>query len=79
MTADEATRRQELYDLLGELPPRSRPIGVERIGDEEREGYLLETLVLDSRRFTRTRAPRTPCGYHGMRPGIWRRRRCGPR
>ncbi len=47
MTTDEATRRQELYDLLGDLPPRTRPVGVQRIGEEERAGYVLETLVLD--------------------------------
>jgi acetyl esterase/lipase len=46
MTA-EAARRQELYDLLGNLPPRSRPLDVQQIAEEEREGYVLETLVLD--------------------------------
>jgi Acetyl xylan esterase (AXE1) len=43
----EATRRQELYGLLRDLPPRSRPLDVQLIGEEEREGYVLEKLVLD--------------------------------
>ena len=47
MTTVEARRRQELYDLLGDLPPRSRPLGVQRIAEDEREQYVLETLVLD--------------------------------
>jgi dienelactone hydrolase len=47
MTTVEARRRQELYDLLGDLPPRSRPLDVQRIAEDEREQYVLETLVLD--------------------------------
>lgn len=47
MTTAEAARRQELYDLLGDLPPRSRPVDVQLIAEEEREGYVLELLVLD--------------------------------
>jgi acetyl esterase/lipase len=47
MTTAEAARRQQLYDLLGDLPPRSRPLDVQQITEEEREGYVLETLVLD--------------------------------
>jgi dienelactone hydrolase len=44
----EATaRRDELYRLLGDLPPRSRPLGVEVVAREERRSYLLEKLVLD--------------------------------
>src|SRR5215217_6866295 len=43
----EATRRQELYDLLGDLPSRSQPIDVQRIGEDERDGYVLERLVLN--------------------------------
>jgi hypothetical protein len=47
MTTAEAARRQELYDLLGELPPRSRPLEVQLIAEEERQEYVLETLVLN--------------------------------
>src|SRR5215217_5636919 len=43
----EAIRRQELYDLLGDLPPRSRPLDTQLIAEEERDGYVLEKLVLD--------------------------------
>jgi hypothetical protein len=46
MEAREA-RRRELYGLLGDLPERSRAVGAEVIGEEEREGYVLERLVLD--------------------------------
>ena len=44
---DRTKRRSELYALLGELPPRDRPVGGEVISREEREGYVLETLTLD--------------------------------
>ena len=49
MTTAEAARRQELYGLLGDLPPRSRPLDVQQITEteEERKEYILETLVLD--------------------------------
>ena len=47
MTTAEAARRQELYDLLGDLPLRSRPLEVQRIAEEERQEYVLETLVLN--------------------------------
>jgi len=44
-TAD--ARRQALYALLGDLPPRERPIGVVEVGKWKREGYVLEALTLD--------------------------------
>jgi dienelactone hydrolase len=47
MTIDQETHRQQLYHLLGELPDRSQPIGVGKIAEEERDGYVLEKLVLD--------------------------------
>lgn len=47
MKADEETGRQELYDLLGDLPDRARPISAETVLAEEREEYILEKLVLD--------------------------------
>lgn len=40
-------RRQELYQLLGDLPLRDRPISAKSLGVEQRNGFLLERLVLD--------------------------------
>ena len=40
-------RRRELYGLLGDLPPRSGPPVVQVIGEEPREDFVLERLVLD--------------------------------
>ena len=42
-----AARRRELYALLGDLPGRNRAIGGKKRGEEERDGYLLETWDLD--------------------------------
>lgn len=42
-----AERRRELYMLLGDLPPRNRPVSAQTIKREERPGYLLEKLLLD--------------------------------
>jgi len=39
--------RRRLYRLLGDLPPRRRPISARLIGRRERPGYLLEKLILD--------------------------------
>ncbi|MHB0857574.1 MAG: alpha/beta hydrolase family protein [Anaerolineae bacterium] len=47
MAVKDVERRQHLYGLLGRLPERDRPINAERVKVEEREGYILETLVLD--------------------------------
>lgn len=44
---DGNARRQQLYGLLGELPERDRPISSRVIAEEERDGYRLQTLVLD--------------------------------
>jgi dienelactone hydrolase len=44
---DTTTRRQQLYALLGDLPPRERPIGARVVSTEERPGYVLEKLILD--------------------------------
>jgi dienelactone hydrolase len=44
---DAAGRRARLYALLGDLPDRRRPIGGTKRGEEEREGYVLESWVLD--------------------------------
>ncbi len=40
-------RRRELYGLLGDLPPRHRPIGARSLAVEERPGFVLEKLELD--------------------------------
>lgn len=40
-------RREELYGLLGELPDRDRPVSAKTVGQERREGYVLEGLMLD--------------------------------
>jgi acetyl esterase/lipase len=40
-------RRSELYGLLGKLPDRHRPIRKDKIGEEERDGYILERWVFD--------------------------------
>jgi len=42
-----ADRRAELYALLGDLPDRHRAIAADVIATDERDGYVLETLVLD--------------------------------
>lgn len=44
---DEASRRQELYQLLGRLPPRDRPVSARLVSTENRGAYTLEKLVLD--------------------------------
>ena len=40
-------QRQLLYSLLGDLPPRDGPIAARRLETVERDGYLLEKLVLE--------------------------------
>lgn len=42
-----AARRAQLYALLGDLPPRDRPIGGRKLGEEAREHYVLERWQLD--------------------------------
>ena len=42
-----ARRRQQLYSLLGDLPPRHRPVTATRRSLEDRGAYSIETLVLD--------------------------------
>jgi len=44
---DKTTRRAELYDLLGDLPERHRPVSAEIIDEEEQDEYILEKLLLD--------------------------------
>src|SRR5437764_404958 len=40
-------QRERLYRLLGELPPRERPVTAAEVAREERDGYTLEVLALD--------------------------------
>ncbi|NWG15171.1 MAG: dienelactone hydrolase family protein [Chloroflexi bacterium] len=47
MTTETAKRRQELYDLLGELPDRQRPITAQTISTEQGSAYSIERLVLN--------------------------------
>ena len=49
MTAPDphADRRQQLYDLLGPLPPRDRSIAANVVRTSVHEGYRLECLLLD--------------------------------
>src|SRR5215208_6394992 len=46
-TAIPSARRAELYGLMGKLPDRHRPIRKDKVGEEERDGYILERWVLD--------------------------------
>lgn len=46
-SGEQQRRRNELYDLLGDLPPRERPIRAETISIEDRGTFTLEKLVLD--------------------------------
>ncbi len=39
--------RRKLYSLLGDLPPRNRKISAELVCTEERDGYIIEKLMLD--------------------------------
>jgi len=43
----DKNRRQELYDLMGKLPPRDRAVSAQRVSSEDRGSYTLEKLVLD--------------------------------
>ena len=47
MSDPSAARRAELLSLLGDLPPRDRPIRAERVARETRPHYDLETWTLD--------------------------------
>ena len=40
-------KREKLYSLLGELPPREAAITVQKIAEEEHEKFILEKLILD--------------------------------
>ena len=40
-------RRQELYGLMGKLPPRDRAVSAKLVATEDRGSYTLEKLILD--------------------------------
>jgi hypothetical protein len=40
-------RREQLYALMGKLPPRDRKVSAQLVSTEEREHYILEKLILD--------------------------------
>jgi hypothetical protein len=42
-----AGRREQLYRLLGRLPPRDRPVSARLVSTEDRGTFTLERLVLD--------------------------------
>jgi dienelactone hydrolase len=44
---EQEQRRQELHDLLGDLPDRNRPLQAKTISTSERGSCVLEQLVLD--------------------------------
>ncbi len=43
----EGKDRRFLYSLLGDLPPRDAPISARVVREEDRDGYVLERLLLD--------------------------------
>ncbi|MCY3020465.1 MAG: acetylxylan esterase [Planctomycetota bacterium] len=48
MSAKTARQQRDLlYSLLGDLPPRDRPLAARKLGEEECGSYVLEKLVLD--------------------------------
>ena len=44
---DKEKRREELYQLMGRLPDRDRPISVEVISWEETDEMVVEKLLMD--------------------------------
>ncbi len=44
---DKEIRRQQLFDLLGDLPDPSRKISVTKFAEEQNDTYVLEKLTLD--------------------------------
>jgi len=44
---DATGRRARLYEVLGDLPDRRRPVSATKRGEEEKDGYVLESWVLD--------------------------------
>jgi hypothetical protein len=47
LNVEQETRRWQLYSLLGDLPPRDRPVSARKVSETSRNGYVLERLELD--------------------------------
>ncbi|MBM4047433.1 MAG: alpha/beta hydrolase [Planctomycetes bacterium] len=43
----QETEREKLWGLLGDLPPRERPISAEKVAEEQHPAYTIERLMLD--------------------------------
>jgi len=68
---DPAARRAELYALLGQVPPRDRPVSGEKLGEASRDGYILETWRLDLNGLEPVPAyVARPRQASGRRPGV---------
>ena len=64
-------RRQELYRMLGDLPDRRRTVSGKKRGEEERDGFVLETWDLDLNGIEVVPAfVARPRGQSGRAPGI---------
>ena len=46
-TTHQRARREELWKLLGDLPPHDRPLGSKLLASEKHPGFTLERLELD--------------------------------
>lgn len=46
-TQDKELQRMHLYGLLGKLPDRERPIAVEVLATEEKDGVIIQKLLFD--------------------------------
>jgi dienelactone hydrolase len=70
-TDGPAARRKELYALLGDLPDRERPVSTRKTGEERRDGYVLESWVLDLNGIEPVPAfVARPAGASGRRPAV---------
>jgi dienelactone hydrolase len=71
VTASPASRRAELYGLLGDLPDRRRPVGGVKTGETSNDGYVLETWQLDLNGVEAVPAyVARPAGASGRRPAV---------
>ena len=75
MGMNNSARREQLYGLLGELPPRNRPVTSRTLSTEQRDGYVLEHLELDLNGiepvpavFVRPGADLAPCSGPSLQP-----------
>jgi hypothetical protein len=66
-----AARREELYQLLGDLPGRQRPVAGRQTAETERDGYVLERWDLDLNGIETVPAyVARPRGASGRRPAV---------